>query len=141
MKLKHIGKYAVIWVPPTLLLAAFLFRTKIFDLAVTIGRYMFCPMYAFTGILCPGCGGTRATLALLHGDLLLSLRCNPSVICIVAFLLLFYAEKVCKALGKPKKLFPRSLGFWIGAVALLLIWSAARNCLPVLQPPSVADLC
>lgn len=135
MKLKRIGKYAVIWVPPTLLLAAFLFRAKLFELAVKIGRHMFCPLYAFTGIFCPGCGGTRATIALLHGDILLSLRCNPSVVCIAIFLLLFYAEQVCKVLGKPKRLFPRSLGFWLGAVAVLLIWSVLRNFFPVLQPP------
>ncbi len=140
MKLKQIGKYAVIWMPPTLLLAAFLFRAELIALAEMIGRYMFCPMYAFTGVLCPGCGGTRATLALLRGDLLLSLRCNPSVVCIIVFLLLLYAEKICKTLGKPKKLVPRRVGFWIGTVAVLLIWSVARNCFPALQPP-VADLC
>lgn len=140
MKLKQIGKYAVIWMPLILLLAAFLFRAELLALAEMIGQYMFCPMYAFTGIFCPGCGGTRATLALLRGDLLLSLRCNPSVVCIVVFLLLLYAEKICKALGKPKKLIPRCVGFWIGAVVVLLIWSVVRNCFPVLQPP-VADLC
>ncbi len=141
MELKRIGRYAVIWVPPTLLLAAFLFRTELFGLAVKIGRYMFCPLYAFTGILCPGCGGTRATLALLQGDLLLSLRCNPSVVCIVIGLLLFYAEALCKALGKPRKLVPRSLGFWLCMIAVLLIWSVARNFFSVLQPPVMANLC
>ncbi len=135
MGLKRIGRYAVIWVPPILLLAAFLFRAELFAWAVKIGRFMFCPMYAFTGILCPGCGGTRAVLALLHGDILLSLRCNPSVMGIVVFLLLWYAEAVCKALHKPQKLFPRGLGFWLYVIAVLLIWSVARNCFPVLQPP------
>ncbi len=135
MGLKRIGRYAVIWVPPILLLAAFLFRAEIFAWAVKIGRLMFCPLYAFTGIYCPGCGGTRAALALLHGDVLLSARCNPSVVCIVIFLLLWYAEAVCKALGKPRKLFPRSVRFWVCAVASLLIWSVARNFISVLQPP------
>ena len=27
-----------------------------------------CPFHAITGWWCPGCGGTRAMLALLHGD-------------------------------------------------------------------------
>lgn len=30
--------------------------------------YPKCPMKAFTGIDCPGCGGLRATHAMLHGD-------------------------------------------------------------------------
>lgn len=28
-----------------------------------------CPLHALTGLLCPGCGSTRALHALLHGDL------------------------------------------------------------------------
>lgn len=133
--MKRIGRYAVIWVPPMVLLAAFLFRAEILAAAAAVGRWMFCPMYAFTGILCPGCGGTRATLALLHGDLWLSLRCNPTVAGIVLVLLLWYAETVLKCLGKPRKLIPRSLWFWLIAIAVLLLWTAARNLFPVLQPP------
>ncbi len=135
MGLKRVVRYAVIWVPPILLLAAFLFRAELFVAAAKIGRYMFCPLYAFTGILCPGCGGTRAVLALLHGDVWLSLRCNPSVAGIVIFLLLWYAEAVSKALGKPKRLFPRALGFWLCVIVVLLMWAAARNFYPLLQPP------
>ena len=30
--------------------------------------YPQCPFYAATGLLCPGCGGTRALAALLHGE-------------------------------------------------------------------------
>ena len=33
-------------------------------------RYPQCPLKALTGIDCPGCGGLRATHALLHGDIL-----------------------------------------------------------------------
>jgi hypothetical protein len=43
-------------------------------------RYSFypqCPIYQFLGILCPGCGTTRALAALLHGHILDALRLNP----------------------------------------------------------------
>lgn len=38
-----------------------------------------CPTAFFFGVPCPGCGLTRATLALLHGDLHAALRFHPLV--------------------------------------------------------------
>lgn len=36
-----------------------------------------CVFYEWTGLLCPGCGLTRAMVALSHGELLLALSYNP----------------------------------------------------------------
>ena len=38
-----------------------------------------CPSAALLGIPCPGCGLTRATLALVHGDFAAALRLHPLV--------------------------------------------------------------
>jgi hypothetical protein len=38
-----------------------------------------CPSAALLGIPCPGCGLTRATLALFHGDFAAALRFHPLV--------------------------------------------------------------
>ena len=38
-----------------------------------------CALHALTGLYCPGCGGTRAVLAFLRGDLLRSLFYHPIV--------------------------------------------------------------
>jgi hypothetical protein len=35
-----------------------------------------CPLYAATGLACAGCGLTRATHAIIHGDLFSALRFN-----------------------------------------------------------------
>jgi len=39
-----------------------------------------CVFHHFTGFYCPGCGGTRAFLALIHGQILLSLWYHPIVL-------------------------------------------------------------
>lgn len=38
-----------------------------------------CPFYKITGCYCPGCGVTRAALALLHGNPEQAFRYNPLV--------------------------------------------------------------
>lgn len=48
-----------------------------------------CGMVAIFHIYCPGCGGTRALFAFLHGEILESLRYNPAVVGGV-FLILYY---------------------------------------------------
>ena len=46
-----------------------------------------CPLHKWTGLLCFGCGGTRAAQALLHGDWAASLRCNALLLPFAAWLL------------------------------------------------------
>lgn len=39
-----------------------------------------CIFYSAFGLYCPGCGGTRAVSALLHGQILTSFVCHPLVL-------------------------------------------------------------
>jgi hypothetical protein len=48
--------------------------------AVVLTDTPFCPLALFAGIPCPGCGLTRATIALFHGDLGGALRFHPLVL-------------------------------------------------------------
>lgn len=47
------------------------------------GHYPFCPLKAWTGLDCPGCGGLRAVHALLHGDVGTALDQNLFVVLLV----------------------------------------------------------
>lgn len=54
-----------------------------------------CPIYAFTGIYCPGCGGQRAVSAILHGDFAGALDQNALIFVIPIFIALgFWAQRV-----------------------------------------------
>jgi hypothetical protein len=46
--------------------------------------YPVCQFHRLTGLNCPGCGGTRALYALLHGDLPTALRDNALLVAGVA---------------------------------------------------------
>jgi hypothetical protein len=48
--------------------------------------YPICPLYRYFHILCPGCGSTRATIALLHGKFALAMKENPLFVSLLPFL-------------------------------------------------------
>lgn len=52
------------------------------------GGFPACPFYSLTGLFCPGCGSQRALSALLHGDVLQSLRYNPLLVVFSPLLLI-----------------------------------------------------
>lgn len=54
-----------------------------------------CPFHEGTGLLCPGCGSTRALQALAEGDAAYSLRCNA-----LLFPMLAWAVLLCTLKGR-----------------------------------------
>lgn len=92
------------------------------------GFYPRCPFHAAFGLLCPGCGGTRAIAALLRGDLRQALALNPLVTLLApagcawaaAAWLRFAARRPLPALQPP----PAAL---YAAAAVALVFTVARN--------------
>lgn len=58
----------------------------------------FCPVVAFTGFPCPGCGCIRATKLILHGQFIDAMHMNPLIVLWGGFVL--YAFVMRYVLGK-----------------------------------------
>ena len=97
------------------------------------GRYPPCPVPAFTGLHCPGCGGLRCVSALAHADLGAALGANALAVTILAALLTFLALRLALApLGRPLPAPPpRAVAWTLGGAALA--FTVLRN-LPIGAP-------
>lgn len=58
-----------------------------------------CPLYATTGLLCPGCGGTRATYALAHGDFGTALTMHPILTLAIPLLVVLWTRWLLSTQG------------------------------------------
>lgn len=63
----------------------------------SVDYYPWCPIHTSTGLLCPGCGATRALEALVHGHLAQALALNPLVTLLLPLLLLYCSEAYRRA--------------------------------------------
>lgn len=89
--------------------------------------YPRCPLHAWTGLHCPGCGSLRAVHSLLHGDFLSALRCNALLILSSPFLALLLVNSV-PAPGDKRllKFEPRPIWIWT-FVGVMLAFGVLRN--------------
>ena len=93
-----------------------------------------CFIYTKLHLFCPACGNTRSVAALLRGDIITSLHYNitPGLVLILA--IAAYIEFAFASFGKPIRLLPRKLWFYLLLIALLVIYYVARNLSPSLAP-------
>ncbi|WP_420000312.1 DUF2752 domain-containing protein [Streptomyces boninensis] len=91
------------------------------------GHYPACPVLAFTGVYCPGCGGLRSAHAFAHGDLATAVSSN--VLAVAAFAFAAYVLTtwfVRAARGRPLQLPFNRIGGW-SVVAVLAVFMVVRN--------------
>ncbi|MEU6241384.1 DUF2752 domain-containing protein [Streptomyces sp. NPDC047024] len=91
------------------------------------GHYPVCPLYALTGLYCPGCGGLRSAHAFVHGDFLGALRDNAfGVAAYAAFAVLWTVWAVRAARGRPLRIDVAPAVLWVSGGALL-VFTVVRN--------------
>jgi hypothetical protein len=87
-----------------------------------------CTFHQVTGLLCPGCGGLRATHALLHGDLRSAWRLNPLFVALLPVgAYCFGAWAIQRMTGRR---LPQPLEFrylWVVMLVLILGFGIVRN--------------
>lgn len=84
--------------------------------------YPQCPIHNLLGILCPGCGTTRALSALLHGQLVQAMHLNPftTLLVPVAPAWLIYTRTRHRALTPPSPVL-------YALLTIAAIFTVARN--------------
>lgn len=93
-----------------------------------------CAFYELTGFYCPGCGGTRAVMALARGQALTSLRFHPLVAYTAVvggwFMLSHTIENISR--GKYSVGMKYRDGWLWGALALVIVQFLVKNILLIM---------
>lgn len=87
----------------------------------------FCALHDILHIYCPTCGATRATWALLHGQIVTALRCHAAVVVIYAALAVIDLRALvllCRGSTRPYAVRPI---VWWGMLGLFLLYFVLRN--------------
>jgi hypothetical protein len=92
----------------------------------TVMNVPICPSAAVLHQPCPGCGLTRATMALLHGDIAAATLMNPLALIVCPFYVLGFGYAGWSYLTRGKLDFPPWVGLAVVALgaALTVVWIA-----------------
>jgi hypothetical protein len=88
-----------------------------------------CPLYALTGIYCPGCGGLRGVNDLTNGHVGQAASSNLLMVLAIPFAAYFFGRWVYGAwTGREVRAVPAlPRGVWTGLVVLAVAFTLARN--------------
>ncbi len=93
-----------------------------------------CMTYQLFGIYCPSCGMTRSVIALLHGNVFLSLRQNAFVIFGIVVAVLVYIRFALRFFGIQLKPFKLSKKEVYSFLIVAVLYSVLRNFIPAIAP-------
>lgn len=87
-----------------------------------------CPLYALTGLACPGCGLTRGFHALFTGDIPTALHFNALLpVWAIIFAYVFVSMVLLAIRGKGLPMWPTNPKFLWTFMIVLLVFGVVRN--------------
>lgn len=100
MELENKGLYITGWVLFAGVLIVY-FLGEIFSFSLS-GIPLPCLIHSLFGWYCPGCGGTRAVMSLMKGEILQSIIYNPVVPCAAAIYMYYMVTNTIQLLSNGK---------------------------------------
>lgn len=79
-----------------------------------------CLLRAFTGLPCPGCGLTRATILLVTGHVTEAIHMHPMIIAIIGWILLFFYFRYRKERKFPNWMLGLAIGIGVMMIAVYI---------------------
>ena len=87
-----------------------------------------CPIREYLGFLCPGCGGTRAMVALLRGHVGEAVRLNALFVALLPFGIWFGAESYRRAVRGREFEWPQVPAVFVYGIAIAgVVFAVLRN--------------
>ena len=94
----------------------------------TSSFYPRCPVFAWLHLYCPGCGGTRALAALLHGRLIEAMHWNAMVVLLLPFATFYFVASYWRAIRRADFQWPNVSSTSLALILVCLgIFTVLRN--------------
>ncbi|MBQ0098553.1 MAG: DUF2752 domain-containing protein [Oscillospiraceae bacterium] len=130
LSLKTFLKILIIISPVVLFVLAY-FGAKFFD---AHDSHSTCITLTLFGFYCPACGMTRSVIALMNGDILLSIRQNAMVLVFALLYAVFYIWYILRFFNVKFYLFLQNEWFWYILIIVWFIYGISRNFIPPIAP-------
>lgn len=94
----------------------------------TSSFYPRCPVFTWLHLYCPGCGGTRALAALLHGRLIEAMHWNAMVVLLLPFATFYFVASYWRAIRRADFQWPNVSSTSLALILVCLgIFTVLRN--------------
>lgn len=124
-------KLFAVLLPPAAFSICYIISVLFLKLMDTV--HFVCPIRLATGLLCPGCGSTRALSALLNLDFTASLKYNPVILILSAGLILWYFQFFSDTFDLRIRILPRNKTVYIVSGVIIFLYLFSRNFIPALN--------